>query len=758
MEAGPGPPGADFGIFARYSRGEMLEMADWVPNKEAIFPMDEKPDQGGVGGWRGDHHGSFVELENGLGWLFLKPERLRKLEAGLIKSLIELDAMGSGVVRAEVRWRVWKEGIHNSFDLEFHGQQWPVTILPNSIMVEAWQQIALGVLVLLVFAGFVREWLQPEVVAIAALVICVLIGVLPIAVSSPDPGLTGDALSEALRRFNADALRVFAHPAPITVACMFVLSAALERTGVIEILGHWFERHAAKSPTRMLVVMILIVAGLSGFMNNTPVVVIFMPIVLGICRRKDWRASKFLIPLSYAAIVGGTITIIGTSTNLVASGIAANYDKDLAFGMFDVTPLGLVFVAITFVYLLTIGQKLLPDRVTLAALIDSTDSREFITRAYVSKDSPLIGQLFTDSWLRKVKKARVIDIVRDGQRIREGLDKVSFAEGDEIILKGKLEGLMGLSDKKGAGISQGQPDQLGLEDIRTESAVMMEGILGPDSNLAGRTLKELNFRQKYGVIIVAVHRRGRNLRERFEDVKLAFGDTLLVQGPARRMQQLFELKDFVNLSAPKEIPSRPRKAPFAIASILAFMLVGLLSGINVIPDIPIVLVALTAAVFVLAAGCLDPGEAYQAIEWKVLFMIIGMLGLGQALQYSGVAELMAGKVVSLIGDMDPRFLIPIFYLLAAVLTEMVSNNAVAALLTPLGIIVSIQLGVDARPFIAAVMFGASASFATPIGYQTNTFVYGAGGYKFGDFFKVGAPLAIILWIVASILIPVIWPL
>jgi len=623
-------------------------------------------------------------------------------------------------------------------------------------MVETWQQIALGVLVLLVFTSFVKEWVSPEVVALGALVTCVLIGVLPIAVPTPSPDLQGQELADALRRFNADALRVFAHPAPITVACMFVLSAALERTGVIEILGNWFERTAGTSPTRMLVVMILIVAGLSGFMNNTPVVVVFMPIVLGICRRKDWRASKYLIPLSYAAIVGGTITIIGTSTNLVASGIAASYDANLAFGMFDVTPLGIVFVAITFVYLLTIGKKLLPDRVTLASLIDSKDSREFITRAFVSNDSPLIGQNFTESSLRNMKKARVIDVVRNGNRVLTGLDKVVFEEGDQIVIKGRLGDLMGLSDQDG--ISRESPDQLGLEDVRTESAVMMEGIIGPDSSLAGKSLKDLNFRQRFGVIIVAVHRRGKNLQERFEDVKLAFGDTILVQGPARRMQQLFELKDFINLSEPKEIAVRTRKAPFAIAAILAFMVLGLLSGISVLPPIPIVLIALGAAVFVLVTRCIDPSEAYQSIEWKVLFLIIGMLGLGQALQFSGVAELLAAKVVESTRGMDPRILIALFYLLAAVLTEMVSNNAVAALLTPLGIIVGIQLGVDPKPFIAAVMFGSSASFATPIGYQTNTFVYGAGGYKFGDFFKAGFPLAIILWIVASILIPVIWPL
>ncbi|MGC6581004.1 MAG: SLC13 family permease [Akkermansiaceae bacterium] len=622
-------------------------------------------------------------------------------------------------------------------------------------MVEQWQQISLIVLVVLVFASFVKEWVQPEVVALSALVICVLLGVLPIAVSAPDPSLTGEEMKEALRRFNADALRVFAHPAPITVACMFVLSAALDRTGVVESLGQWFERVAATSGKRMLVVMILIVAGLSGFMNNTPVVVVFMPIVLAICRRKDWKASRYLIPLSYAAIVGGTTTIIGTSTNLVASGIASSFDGSLAFGMFSVTPLGIVFVVITFIYLVTVGQKLLPDRVTLAALIDSKDSREFITRAFVSPKSPLIGQNLKETWLRKMKKARVIDVVRDGRRVQSGLNKTILEEADEIILKGKLEEIMSLSEEDGVTAMKGE---LGLEDVRTESAVLMEGIIGSDSTMAGKSLRELNFRQRFGVIIVAVHRRGKNLQARFEDVKLAFGDTLLVQGPARRMQQLFEEKDFVNLSEPKQRIIRKKKAPLAVLALLTFMILGALGGSGVIVPIPIVLIALSAAIFVLVTRCIDPSEAYQAIEWKVLFMIIGMLGLGKALEFSGVAMEMAQRVVTMVGDADPRILIAVIYLLAAVMTEMVSNNAVAALLTPLAIIISHQLGVDARPFIVAVMFGSSASFATPIGYQTNTFVYGAGGYKFGDFFKAGFPLAVILWIVASFLIPVLWPL
>ncbi|MGE9267958.1 MAG: SLC13 family permease, partial [Verrucomicrobiales bacterium] len=446
----------------------------------------------------------------------------------------------------------------------------------------------------------------------------------------------------------------------------------------------------------------------------------------------------------------------GTSTNLVAAGIAQEHDQKLAFSMFDITPLGLVFVAVTFVYLLTVGKKLLPDRVTLAALIDSEDSREFITHAFVGKDSALVNAAFTETSLAKMKRARVLEVLRDGVRVALPLNEIVFAEGDEIVLKGKLDGLMDLSGN--AELNVRGEDALGLEGVRTESAVLMEGIIGPDSSMAGKSLKELDFRRRHGVLIVAVHRRGKNLKERFEDVKLAFGDTLLVQGPAEKMRHLFRTRDFVNLSEPKRREVRPHKAPLAIFALLAFMLVGALGGLGWIPPVPIVLMALGGAFFVLVTKCLQPSEAYRAIEWKVIFIIIGMMGLGNAMQNAGLTVLMAERLVSVFAGMDPRLMIAAFYLLAVVLTEMVSNNAVAVLLTPLAIVVADQLGVDARPFIVAVMFGSSASFATPIGYQTNTFVYGAGGYRFGDFFRVGAPLSLILWIVASLLIPVLWPL
>lgn len=606
-----------------------------------------------------------------------------------------------------------------------------------------WQQAYLTALVVLVFIAFVKEWVSAELIAVSALIACVLAGILNVT--------PGDHLN---------ALTVFSHPAPITVACMFILSSGLEKTGVIEALGTWFEKLAGSSPLRMMVVMMILVAALSGFVNNTPVVVVFMPIVLAICRRKGYTASRFLIPLSYAAIVGGTTTIIGTSTNLIATGIAER--EGLAnFSMFSITPLGLIFVATAFIYMLTLGRKLLPDRVTLATLIDTESSREFITHAFVKKDSELDGLTFPESPLAKMKKARVLEVLRDGRRLRRPLPKIVFEAGDEIVFKGDLAGVMGISETEGIDV-RGNAER-GLEGIRTESALLMEGIIGPDSNMTGKSLKELNFRQRYGVLILAVHRQGKNLRERFEDEKLAFGDTLLVQGPTEKMNTLFQQRDFINLSEPEHTAFRSSKAPIAIGALLIFMIAGALGGHFGIPRIPIVQLAMTAALLVLVTKCVQPHEAYRAIDWKVVFIIFGMLGLGMAIQASGLAQRIADGMTQNLGITNPYIMLALMYLFAAVMTEIISNNAVAVLLTPLAIVVAKTLAIangtdiSAIPFIIAVMFGSSASFSTPIGYQTNTFVYGAGGYKFSDFFRAGFPLAVILWLIASVMIPILWP-
>lgn len=598
-------------------------------------------------------------------------------------------------------------------------------------MEQHWEYWFLAVLIAFVFVSFVKEWLAVEVVALLGMFLCIAVGILPLD----------------------QALGVFSHPAPLAIGCMFVVSAALERTGVIEWLGDWFEDLAGGSEKMMLGWLVVVVALLSGFVNNTPVVVVFMPVILGICRRKEWIASRFLIPLSYAAIVGGTVTIIGTSTNLIAAGIAEQNGLE-TFGMFEVSKLGLVFCAITVLYLLTLGKKLLPDRSTLAALINTESTREFITHAFLSEGSPLVGKEFEETPFGKLKKLRLIEVRRNGLRVRVPLKEIHFREGDELFFKGSPDGVLGMRKSQGLELRGG--DDFGLEGVQTESAILMEGILGPDSSLVGKSLAEIKFRQQFGVIILAVHRRGTNLRDQFEDTKLAFGDTLLVQGSAEKMRRLFEQRDFINLSAPTTQEFRVKKAPWALGALLVFVILGALGGFGVIDKIPTVQLALGAVLFVLLTGCLEPKEAYDAVDWRILFLIMGMLGIGLAMIESGLIGAIASQVELLCGGFDPLVILALVYLLAAVLTELVSNQAVAVLLTPLAIQLGLQMDIEPRALVVAVMFGASASFSTPIGYQTNTYVFGAGGYKFGDFFRVGFPLAIILWLTACLLIPLFW--
>ena len=587
-------------------------------------------------------------------------------------------------------------------------------------------QIVVCILLVLVFVAFIKEWFSPDLVAMGAFVLLLAIGVLD----------------------EKSALAVFSNPAPIIVSCMFVLSAALERTGTIEALGEWFEKLAGKKELRVLLVLMLIVAVLSAFVNNTPVVVVFMPIVLALARKHDLIASRFLIPLSYAAIVGGTCTIIGTSTNLVASGIAKESGLD-EFGMFEVSKLGIVFVIVTFIYMLLIGRKLLPDRVTLSTLFDSSAGKEFLTSVIISEESELIGKKISETSLSKIRDFRILEVSRSGKKINSPLKDIIFNSGDQLLVKSRVSGVVDVGGN--SGIELGFEGGLGLQELQTESAVLIEGVIGPGSSLVGRSIKELNFREKYDVIILALHRRGVNLRDKFEDVRLAFGDTILVEGAPDKINALSQERDFINLSQSNCRPLRRSKVPYAVGALLLFMV---LAAFKVAP---LIVLALGAALLTLFSRCLEPSEAYEAIDWKVIFMIFGMLGLGTALQKVQVIQILADSLTGWALVLKNIYvLIALIYLLTAILTELISNNAVAALLTPVAISVAQAMDLDARPLVVAVMFAASASFSTPIGYQTNTYIYGAGGYKFTDFTRVGIPLTIILWVISVILIPLMW--
>ena len=587
-------------------------------------------------------------------------------------------------------------------------------------------QIVVCIILVLVFVAFIKEWFSPDLVAMGAFVLLLAIGVLD----------------------EKSALAVFSNPAPIIVSCMFVLSAALERTGTIEALGEWFEKLAGKKELRVLLVLMLIVAVLSAFVNNTPVVVVFMPIVLALARKHDLIASRFLIPLSYAAIVGGTCTIIGTSTNLVASGIAKESGLD-EFGMFEVSKLGIIFVIVTFIYMLLIGRKLLPDRVTLSTLFDSSAGKEFLTSVIISEESELIGKKISETSLSKIRDFRILEVSRSGKKINSPLKDIIFNSGDQLLVKSRVSGVVDVGGN--SGIELGFEGGLGLQELQTESAVLIEGVIGPGSSLVGRSIKELNFREKYDVIILALHRRGVNLRDKFEDVRLAFGDTILVEGAPDKINALSQERDFINLSQSNCRPLRRSKVPYAVGALLLFMV---LAAFKVAP---LIVLALGAALLTLFSRCLEPSEAYEAIDWKVIFMIFGMLGLGTALQKVQVIQILADSLTGWALVLKNIYvLIALIYLVTAILTELISNNAVAALLTPVAISVAQAMDLDARPLVVAVMFAASASFSTPIGYQTNTYIYGAGGYKFTDFTRVGIPLTIILWVFTVILIPLMW--
>lgn len=603
--------------------------------------------------------------------------------------------------------------------------------------------IAIYVILLVVIVAFFREWGPPDLVALGAMAVVLLLGILPLQ----DVVENGVILERGL-------LTVFSNGAPITIACMFVLSAGLERTGVIDAMGKFFSRIAGKSELRVLLVMMTMVAVLSAFVNNTPIVVVFLPIVLAHARAVKLRASRLLIPLSFASILGGTCTLTGSSTNLIIDGVAQEYGQ-AAFGMFELTKLGVVYAAVGFLYLILVGRKLLPNRSLLSELIDSEKTREVLTQFQVEPGSPLVGKTLVETLLKSYPKAQVLEVRRRGRTLPTGLDELIIHEKDRLLLTVHGEAFQELKEKGGVSF-EGQ-DSLNLTELETRDLKMIEGIIGPNSAMVGKTLKEIGFRRNHGINVLAILRQGVNLKADFNTLRLAFGDTLFMEGPPDAFSRLQGQRDFVSISDTPELKVNRKMVWVGVGIALAFVL-GASFKVLGIPAL-----AILAAVGMIMTRCLTPQQAYDAVQWNIVFLIFGMLALGLAMDQSGAAQHLVNGIMSIFGDFSPFVILAVVYLLSSTLTELISNNAVAALLTPIviGIASKVvyegEMGVDPRPFIVAMMFGCSASFATPIGYQTNTYVYGAGGYKFTDFPRVGIPLNLILWGVASLLVPVLWP-
>ncbi|MBK8210113.1 MAG: SLC13 family permease [Rhodospirillales bacterium] len=588
-------------------------------------------------------------------------------------------------------------------------------------------QIVIVVALVLVVFGMIREVIAPEILAMAAVALLLVLGILK----------TGDVL------------KVFSNTAPFTVGCLFILSAALERTGVIDSMGQAMARVPWRSPWQALMVMMLGCLVASAFINNTPIVVIMTPVIIALAHSLKSSASKFLIPLSYATILGGTCSLIGTSTNIIVDGVAQA--KGLApFGMFEISPAGAVYGLVGMLYMGIIGWRFLPDRQTLSDVLIDLSARKFLTEVVVPQGSPMIGKTLADAGITGKRGYRVIDVIRDEGSFDPEHGEPTLAGGDRIVLRMSVAEFMGLRDSGNLIIEKNA--RQALEPIASRDVRMMEGIIGPHSSFAGQRVVDLNLRRLYDTYILAIHRQNENLHGNFDQVRLQFGDTLLLEGPPDGLKRLFERGELINLTEVTERPFRRNRAWLAIVAVLAVIILSAFEAL------PIAATSFIAATVVVALGCLDAEEAYKAIHWPILMLIFGMLALGTAMETTGAGALIVTFIVGLVGGLGPVVVLSIVYALTSFLTEFMSNNATAILITPIAIGLAQQMGVDPRPFVVAVMFAASASFATPIGYQTNTFVYGAGGYKFTDFVKVGVPLNLILWAVASFILPIFWPL
>ena len=587
--------------------------------------------------------------------------------------------------------------------------------------------------------SFILERNPPDQVAITVLALIIAGGSLPVAQTLPSV---------------KELFVIFASPAPVTIAAMFVLSAALEKCGVIEWIASALASLAGLGYRRFLLILMIPVALISAFINNTPVVMVFLPAVLSLSRTLGVPASKMLIPLSYASIFGGTCTLVGTSTNILASSILADAGQ-APIGMFEIAWVGLPLLVMGCIYLVTVGHHLLPERETLTSLLSDEERKEFLTEAFVQQESPLVGKSVSQSGLLKGKGVRILELVRENVALPVDPKTTILQAGDRLVLGCRPSGFAHARSIDGLDLSSTLG--LGLEAISAHEGSIVEGVIGPRSTLVGQKVEDIAFRQRFRVILMAIHRRGINLREKMDQLELQSGDLLLMMGTDQALEGLRRSDDIFLLDHPPT-PSRSsrKKTPIVLATV-AFVI--LLAALNIMP---IAGTALIGVAVVLATGCLTPKEGYASIEWSILLLIFGMLGLGQAMSSTGAADLLAQSLTKVASfsfipeDIKPTVVLGVLYLLTMVMTETLSNNATVVLMTPIALSLGPTLGVDPRAFVITACLAASASFSTPIGYQTNTYVYGVAGYKFTDFTRVGLPLNLLCFLLSILIIPRIW--
>ncbi len=548
----------------------------------------------------------------------------------------------------------------------------------------------------------------------------------------------------------------FASSATITVLAMFVLSEGIRQSGLINMIGAWIAERFGDSPFKQLLAVLGLSGGTAGFINNTPVVAIMIPMVTAISQKTGISPSKLLMPVSFMAMLGGMLTLIGTSTNILASDVSARLIGE-PFSMFEFTQLGLIVLLTGGLYLATVGRYLLPERIQVdGELIEGFEMTEYLTEVVVRDDSPLIGQTVTQSLEDLDIDADIVQLVRDDRAFTEPLGPKEIREGDVLVLRTDRESLMALVDAEGLDLAPDadvSEDQLTTEDEAIEAETeqnLVEVIISPEAPLIGETLETLNFRDRYDATVLAIRRGGKIIHARMDERRLRAGDTLLLQATEETIGRFSNDRNFVVGGRLTRPDFRTNKVPIALG------IIAVVVGLAALEIVPILVSALGGIVAMVATGCVKPNEVYSSVDWSVIFLLAGLIPLGVAMERTGAAEWLASVVVVSSGGLDAVIVLGLFYLFTSLITNVVSNNASVVLMIPVAIDTAEAIGADPFSFVLAVTFAASTAMLTPIGYQTNLMVYGPGGYKFTDFFRLGAPLQLILTVVTTLGIVYFW--
>jgi di/tricarboxylate transporter len=576
---------------------------------------------------------------------------------------------------------------------------------------------------------FALERIRPDVVALMVLLSLTLAGLLT----------TGEAFSG------------FANPAVITVWAIYIVSAALTGAGIADYMAQRILSLAGHSESRLIGVIMLTVGSMSAFMNNIGATAVLLPGVVSIGRRLNIPSSKLLIPLAFGSLLGGVTTLIGTPPNLLASAalVEAGFDP---FALFDYAPMGLIILFSSVIYMMTIGRRLLPHRTTPESgdLTEDYQLRNYLTELQVLPGSPLIGRTIPETRLGEQYDVTVLGVLREG-RVRLGLlPNAHVQAGDVLLVRGLLPQVLQISQEIGVAVESHEP--LGQVDITSPETTIVEIVVSQLANVSGKTLREIDFRGRYGLTVLAIWHQEAAISGRLADFPLHLGDVLLVQGRRERIDYLRREGDFLVLEPVKLEQRRLHKAP-VVLTIFGLMILSVALGY-----LHISTAAVTAAVLMVLTRSMSMDEAYRAIQWRSVFLIAGMLPMGIAMEKTGTAQFLSDQIIGLVGGWGPVAILIGLFILTSLITEFMSNAAAAVLIAPIAISTAVTLGVDPRAFVMGIAIAASNSFMTPIGHQASVLVYGPGGYRFFDYARVGLPLSILIWILAAVFLPIFWPL